>query len=305
MRTTQHELQSFLSAHTIGLSISESPDLARLGLGYVHLQDAMVEFARYLLASGAKLAYGGDLREGGFTEMLFELVQTHNQSGLPPYERIQNFLAWPIHLQLTLEQKAALKKIARFHAVPPPTDLQVDQTRFIAPDSPEHQYFWARSLTAMRLEMVQATTARLLLGGRLTGYKGKYPGLIEEAYLTMQASKPLFLIGGFGGCPKAVIDALHGAAPETLEESYQSAHNPGYADFVAFFNAQIQEKALPAVEPIDYRQLVQFFRDKGVAGLQNGLSAADNERLFTTPHIPEMISLVLKGLAELAQARHA
>ena len=43
--------------------------------------------------------------------------------------------------------------------------------------------------------------------------------------------------------------------------------------------------------------------DKGVAGLQNGLSLTDNEHLFLTPHIPEMISLVLKGLAELAQAR--
>lgn len=304
MSITAKDLQSFLSTQTIGISISESPDLARLGLGHVHLQDAMVEFARYLLASGAKLAYGGDLREGGFTEVLFELVQAHNQSGLPPYERIHNYLAWPIHLQLSLEQKASLKKIARFHPSNPPIDLHIDKTQFIAPDTPEHQYIWARCLTAMREEMTQTMNARILLGGRLTEYKGKYPGVIEEAYLTMRAGKPLFLIGGFGGCPKAVIDALHGEHPESLQASFQLQNNPDYREFMTYYNTRIQEEAVDqAQEPIDYDNLVQFFHEKGVEGLQNGLPPSDNERLFSTPHIPEMISLVLKGLAELAREK--
>ncbi len=42
--------RSFLAALTIGISISESPDLAQAGMGQVHLQDAMTEFARYFLA---------------------------------------------------------------------------------------------------------------------------------------------------------------------------------------------------------------------------------------------------------------
>ena len=35
----------FLSHLTVGISISESPDIARYGLGQMHLQDAMVEVA--------------------------------------------------------------------------------------------------------------------------------------------------------------------------------------------------------------------------------------------------------------------
>jgi len=38
-----------------------------------------------------------------------------------------------------------------------------------------------------------------MLGGRTLGYKGKYPGLVEEALITLQAGKPLFLLGGFAG----------------------------------------------------------------------------------------------------------
>jgi hypothetical protein len=53
----------------IGISISNSPDLMKNGFSSTHLNDAIVEFARYFLVHGVKLAYGGDLREGGFTEV--------------------------------------------------------------------------------------------------------------------------------------------------------------------------------------------------------------------------------------------
>ena len=298
METTQQHFS--LTNYCIGLSISESPDLPTLGLGEIHLQDAMVEFARYLLASGASLAYGGDLRSGGFTETLFKLVQANNQQGLPPYKRIVNFLAWPLHLHLTTQQKAELKGVADFRPLDPPADLNIDSTTFIPPNSPENSYIWARCLTVMREKMSLETDARLLLGGRLTGYKGKYPGLIEEAYICLHDEKPLFLLGGFGGCPKAVIDAMHGEQPEVLTTVYQIAQNTGYEEFMAYYNAQVKEHPETKQEPIDYDALVAFFQEKGVAGLHNGLSPEENERLFVTPHIPEMISLVLKGLNRLS-----
>lgn len=152
----------------------------------------------------------------------------------------------------------------------------------------------------MREKMSLETDARLLLGGRLTGYKGKYPGLIEEAYICLHDEKPLYLIGGFGGCPKAVIEAIHGEHPEVLTTACQIAKNPDYQKFMAYYNTQVKEHSETKEEPIDYEALVAFFQQKGVAGLNNGLSSKENERLFVTPHIPEMISLVLKGLSRLS-----
>jgi len=35
----------------------------------------------------------------------------------------------------------------------------------------------------------------------------------------------------------------------------------------------------------------------GIAGLNNGLDAVESQRLCETPHIPEMVALVLRGLA--------
>ena len=65
---------------TIAISISESPDLSLLGMSDRHLRRAMEAMATYLLSFGYRLAYGGDLRRGGFTEQLFELVSRYDRS---------------------------------------------------------------------------------------------------------------------------------------------------------------------------------------------------------------------------------
>src|SRR5215470_16444954 len=64
----------FLEGWRIAVSISDSPDLASLGLGDRHLRDVMVEVARHLISAGAALVYGGDLRKKGYTELLFEVA---------------------------------------------------------------------------------------------------------------------------------------------------------------------------------------------------------------------------------------
>jgi hypothetical protein len=68
---------ALLGGSCVGISISNTPDLAALGFGNEHLEDAMTEIARHLIACGATLAYAGDLREGGFTELLFEIANRY------------------------------------------------------------------------------------------------------------------------------------------------------------------------------------------------------------------------------------
>jgi hypothetical protein len=58
---------TFLRGQSVAVSISESPDLAQLGLSDRHLRDVWAEVARQLLTAGARLLYGGDLRAQGFT----------------------------------------------------------------------------------------------------------------------------------------------------------------------------------------------------------------------------------------------
>jgi hypothetical protein len=183
---------------------------------------------------------------------------------------------------------------AVFVKVPKAADISLDDTTFVPPDTLEHRYAWARSLTEMRLAMGAdpALRARVLSGGKVSGYLGRYPGLAEEAYLNIAAGKPTYLCGGFGGCTRAIVEALKGGRPNVLTKAYQMSV-PQYADFVEYFNQK-------ASEPIDYDRLCEFFASRGVAGLKNGLSPEDNETLFQTSQVTLMVYLVLKGLANLA-----
>lgn len=81
------------SPGNIGISISASPDMRFFGFTDGHLKSAMAGFAIHLLSSGAGLAYGGDLRDRGFTRLIFDLVVRYR----PRDEAVANYLAWPVH----------------------------------------------------------------------------------------------------------------------------------------------------------------------------------------------------------------
>jgi SLOG cluster2/TIR domain len=294
------KLEDAAAGWRTGLSISDSADLPLRGFGPAHLRDAAAEFARFLLAAGATLAYGGDLRQGGFTEVLFELLTAYRAISGEAVDAIQSYLAWPIHLDLDVTQRARLKNTARLHEIPPPANLGIDaagitSAKQVPPTTPENRVAWARSLTAMRERMNAEIHARLLLGGQARGL-GKYPGLAEEALLALRAGKPVYLIGAFGGCAEAVIEALRGNKPAALTLDYQATEDVPRAA-IELYNSQVP----PGGEPIDYPALTAEFEKVGVAGLNNGLDAEENERLCTTMHLPEMIALVLRGLGRLGK----
>lgn len=290
----------------VGLSLSDVPEdhLRAHGLGPEHLTRAMVEFARFLLAAGHHLAYGGDLRGGGFTEIIHDLVKTYNDENHGPKEVLVNYLAWYIHKQATAEQKARYAEAARRVEVGLPADLSRYEAGPPDNDPATLSYIRARALTEMRQRMNREIQARVILGGRLVGYGGAYPGVVEEAAIAVSTNKPLYLIGGFGGAALAIIQAIEAKTPEErpeeLKADYQldAAHNPGYAARVEDFNSRVAESG---VDPIDYDKLAAVFMGCGVEGLSahNGLSIEENTKLFRTPHVEEMIYLVLKGLLKI------
>jgi hypothetical protein len=44
---------------------------------------------------------------------------------------------------------------------------------------------------AMRTRMNDEMDARVVVGGAVAGYLGRYPGVAEETYLALQAGKPV------------------------------------------------------------------------------------------------------------------
>jgi len=284
----------YLKGKTIGISISESDNLSELGYGVPHLKDAVIEVARYILASGGKLAYGGDMRQGGFTELIFDLLAYYKaDSELPPSERFYSYLAYPISANLSLEKEAELRQNVSFKKIPPPKDLQIENVKeFLKPNSPENLYVWSRSLTKMREEMEAICDARIFIGGASKGFKGRCPGILEELLIALQNNHPIYLIGAFGGITRDIIEALKGQDPNSFSDQYYF-DNVDYKKMFSIYNEKHPDKL------IDYPKYLSMLKEFGLKKVsnQNGLSEEDNLRLTLTPHISEMVYFILKGLS--------
>jgi hypothetical protein len=259
---------------TVAVSVSESPDLAPLGMSDSHLRDATAELSRHLLALGARVAYGGDLRAGGFTEILFELVARHRRDADEGDEGtgVLSYLAWPVHLSKpysdldryadTLRGMATILLLDRDGR-----SMAREERRSIRVREPTRED-WTEGLTAMRRRMVADTDARVVAGGRVEGYQGKMPGVAEEALLAFQIGQPLYLLGGFGGCARDIASAI----------------------------GLIERRGTPARQ----WEGQETFQTVRMEALANGLSREENETLAHTQHIDEATALVLRGLMRLA-----
>ena len=258
----------------IGISISESPDMRYFGFSDGHLKDAMAGFAIHLLASGANLAYGGDLRDRGFTRLIFDLVLRYrpDRETVPP---VANYLAWPVHAAMTTKDIRALDEelqgFARLVLVGlDGSTLSCEGHRAVQPDTMD-QDKWCVGLTAMRGLMREQTDARLVLGGKLEGYKGTMPGIAEEALLALRAKQPVFLVGGFGGCARDIAETLEIVEPWAGSRSTWQGR--------------------------------ELFNGYTAGDLYNGLTPVENRQLAGTQHVDQAITLVMIGLRRLRQGQ--
>ena len=263
-----------LGQFSIGFSISESPDMAPRGLGKEHLNDAMAELARYCLALGARLVYGGDLRKDGFTRILFELVIRHRRDADIGDTRpaIKNYLPYPAVLVTPVAEIFELQKellgVAEIICLDKDgvqisnKDLSDFSTASLIPSDV------SSSLSAMRATVEKVCDARIVLGGRVSGFQGAMPGVAQETLLAIHEKKPVFILGGFGGCAQDIAE-----------------------------NLSLIEVKKDRAREWDGRNK---FSGLCSQDLRNGLNSTDNMRLATTVHIEEAVALVLRGLLRLA-----
>ncbi len=304
---------SRLKGLRLALSSSESSDLGACGLLQRHQDETLIELSRHLLLRGATLAYGGHLGKEGYTVRLFDLVRSHGgQSGLPPVERIVNYVGWP--LPLTIRNQAQYAREARFAAVPRPDDL-ADAERldpalvakirtFVPASSPERRFAWARGMSAMRQRQTAETDARICLGGPYgpsikampdgsrseKWYASRIPGVLEEALCSLQARQPLYLVGAFGGATRLAIDLIEGR--DRPEFSWECQKGAPHAEAM---RGIYDQRGVPW---LGYQEMAAFFAQVGVEGLAriNGLSVEENRELFVTPWASRVVELVLTGV---------
>jgi hypothetical protein len=299
----------------IALSLSESTDIKRFGLDKVHLDATMIETSRYLLLKGATLAYGGYIGGEGYTQKLFELVQTYrNSSQTPTIHPIVNFRYWPLE-PLSADELAPYKQSMVVEPVARPTDIDDSleaQFRKAPSQSAEvsglNRFVVARGLTEMRAHQADVNrsgvVARIVMGGKFgpttvvhngqqetRWYTGRVPGVLEEVILSLQTGQPVFLLGAFGGAARLVLDLLRGSDREEATWDYQKgAPN-------AIEMRQLYEQR--GLTWLDYPAITEMLRSRGLAGLNPLLTPSEHEQLADSVDPLEIAEIILTGLNKM------
>jgi hypothetical protein len=296
----------------LGVSISETSELARAGLTETHELLITDEVHLYLLLSGLRIAYGGKLEPEklddpkNFTLRLFSLVRSYRDlarsAGAQGLQPILNTAPWPLWKQYDNRVSDVFGRIAELDPIEcPPLPLTEDELSpqpngFVPPVSAAQRYAWCRALTHMRDQVTQKAAARLSSGGKIEGYLGRMAGVLEESLLSLRAERPLFLAGGLGGCTELVIDLIEGRPRAEMTTAVASARVKEYEALAGLYTKHAGE--FPTREA-----LVAEFGAFGVRGpgaaLRNGLDDAENRELFRSRDPIRIAELVLTGLERL------
>ncbi len=281
----------------VGISIS---DFESNGFQSHHQHPSTLKFlaqevARNLLSRSATLLYGGDLREDGFTEFILDeamVLQDRLKSDIPP---LQNHLAWPLHVSdpEMVAWRAKYRHVMRTCEYSPPEDVseELDLTKFLPPNCAQNLYVWSRSLTEMRRCSISASDVRICAGGKLTNFKGKMPGVLEEVLIALEYRKPIYLLGGVGGVVGDISKIILSKEQSLkLTDEWQRNHTTGYSE--------LQEVAKAHGNNADYSEIFSLLSsvESSELAARSGLSEEEYIKLMTSPFFDECLQLILKGL---------
>lgn len=189
-----------LKRKKIAFSISNPSDIELYGGSNLLLNDLIMEIARYILASKGHIVYGGDLRKSGFTESFLEVATSYVDDEKIDYV-VTNYLSPSEKISKEDDLKYTQKKV---NLIPVPFLEKYKGVRRKVND-----------LSSMRIERNNNTKALIVAGGKLSGYSGIIPGILEEVLLAIKRKIPIYLLGGFGGMTAKICELRNGAIDES------------------------------------------------------------------------------------------
>ena len=262
-----------LKKRNIAISISNTDDYYRKGIGQEMINDVVVELLRHIFISNGHIIYGGDLSKNGFTELFRSLSyqygqyhHTHTADMVEDDEEqyVTSFVSWPYSSLITNDQRCECIH-SRVHLIEEkiPDEAEGD-------DKSEDEKM-RLSLSSMRnhLEEYQSKDsegiekpllAHIFIGGRTKGSKGIKPGILEEFLIAKEKGHPIFLLGGFGGETEVIVNHITGVCQGDADLDGLTLEN-----------------------------------------LQNGISDTDKQNiLLHSSNITEIVPIILRALNKLA-----
>ena len=212
-----------LAGCVVGISISESPDMARLGFAHSDLNRCVVRMSEALLAAGARIAFGHDWRPNGVMMAvaalavryfrLGPLLGDHENEPAPIINRVappdEPFLVPQIESGKPVEPDAARDSLIRsLKGIVEARQISVPK------ETPR-----AAALSRLRVELAELCDIRICVGGKIRPgeYSGTMPGIVEEALGTLRKGRPVLASAIFGGASAFLVDAIRNG-PNTAYE---------------------------------------------------------------------------------------
>lgn len=262
-----------LSGVRLGISVSQSADLPRLGLLESHFRLALAEITRCVLVSGGRLAYGGHLDPGGYTAFMIHELERYSRRDRP----LRICLSWSEHRMLPLTRLAAEEKALGLYGEivyldPEGKATAADTDRGEDPPAPLDADTTAQSLTGLRRYMTSHTQGRVFLGGKQEGFRGEMPGLLEEAIISLEQNQPIYLAAGLGGVTYDIAQALGVNSGEWLPKP-DNVPKPderlmkGLARLMETANATKGRSLDNGLTDVENRQLAACHRPSEIAAL--------------------------------------
>lgn len=296
-----------LADRLVAISVSGNEDLEPLGYTETHLHDLCIRLARQLLGLGASIAYGGVLGSGTVTSTVHGIARHEaldhpsRQPGAKRPAPFVNYLAWDYHTKLSKKAEAAERGVCSY--------VRVDDRADMAMTATEQQDEAAatirrrsHALTRMRRWLATEADAAILIGGKRTNFQGLMPGVLEEALYHLEAGHPLYLVGGFGGIVADLAQALR-APGEDLGPVLIGQGEVGTPKFHHLLdvypeNVELGHDVSYEEASKSYDRLTATIGLLRSAGLQNGLTDAQNHALWASEDVTEIVGLVRTGLEQ-------
>ncbi len=237
--------------------------------------------------------FGGDMINTGLANMARQIWEQRNCK-----QKIENHSFWPIQELIHPFDKKRNSDIIEFIETPfyRHADLiekpDCDPLEFLKDKSPRNRWILSHQLTRMRVEIAKKADAFIFVGGKVSGFMGKYPGVLEELFWAInEKNKPIYLLGGFGGVVELAAKEclLKYGWPKEFTTTYQREHTDGYSDFLDYVsqNINLGEMVYPDFEKLCWKISTNYDRI-----INNGLNLEQNQTLFDSSDISEIESIL-------------
>ena len=209
---------------SVGISVSPSSEAERLGYDERQINRIVIRMAQYFLDRDMQVIFGHDWREDGVMRAVadFATVVAGRADALADAEAglygSNDWIAGPVArmvnvvpatrdelsgvaLEAESDSGGVLTVIAAgdlASKVWKRWGAEMEAHGWVTTDGREGELSRLRHCLTMML----SPGCRVCLGGRMKGYQGKEPGVMEEARLALTYRRPLYLMGGFGGATR-------------------------------------------------------------------------------------------------------